>query len=119
TSRKPVHALRHSSTKRALVLIALWCTLAGQGRALPLGFGVNQGDLEYREIHDDHIYLYHDKRAPNEGRALLNALVAARPTMERWFDEKRERWLRSGERRLPVIVSAVTANASFANLIFD
>ena len=80
--------------------------------ALPIGFGLNQGSLEYSEIHDDFFYVYHDKRTPTEGAMVLNALAAARPILERWFDEKRTR-------PLPVILSAVSENASFANIVTD
>jgi hypothetical protein len=89
-----------------------WIVAATSASALPIGFGLNQGDLQYSEIRNDHFFVYHDKRVPTEGAMVLNALEAVRPIMERWFDEKRIR-------PLPVILSAVTENASFANIVTD
>ncbi len=85
---------------------------AGSVAALPIGFGVNQGNLEYSEVKTDDFIVYYDARVPGEGRAALNALERVRPAMERWFAEKRTS-------PLPVVMSAVTANASFANFIAD
>jgi hypothetical protein len=96
----------------------VWCfLLMGVGfeqmaEALPIGFGRNQGDLEYRELTSDHFFLYYDKRAPGEARGLINTLELTRPHFERWFEVQRTR-------PLPVIVSAATYNASFANFITD
>ena len=80
--------------------------------ALPIGFGRGQGDLDYEEIKTPHFYLYHDKRATREARAIIEALEAGRPKLEQWLGVNRES-------PLPVIVSAVTANPSFANFIVD
>ena len=80
--------------------------------ALPIGFGVNQGPHEYQEIKSDNFYIYFDKRTPEEAYIMLNSLEAARPTFDRWLGYKRER-------QIPVITSAISANASFANVITD
>lgn len=96
---------------RKLLLVA--CVLAsGRALALPIGFGVNQGDLEYDEIKSDHFIVYHDRRVPGEGALVLNSLEAARPHLERWFGVERKT-------PLPVVMSAVTDNASFADFITD
>ena len=90
-------------SKRLLISSLL---LATEARALPIGFRTNQGSLEYSETKSDHFTVYHDQRTPEEGAAALNALEAARPYMESWFQQRRLR-------------SAVSENASFANFIFD
>lgn len=83
-----------------------------QAAALPIGFGKNQGPVEYSEIKSNHFYIYHDARTPGEGAMMLNALEAVRVPMERWFQTSRKR-------PLPVIMSAISENASFANFISD
>jgi hypothetical protein len=80
--------------------------------ALPIGFGVNQGDHEYSELKSSNFYIYHDKRTPDEAAVFLNSLEAARPLMDQWFGQKRNKIL-------PVITSAISSNASFANVITD
>jgi hypothetical protein len=85
---------------------------ARPAEALPIGFGKNQGPVSYSEIKSDHFYIYHDARTPGEGAMMLNALEAARVPMERWFQESRKR-------PLPVVMSAISENASFANFIAD
>lgn len=84
----------------------------GAAEALPIGFGKNQGPVSYSEIKSDHFYIYHDSRTAGEGAMMLNALEAARKPMEYWFKEQR-----SGP--LPVVMSAISENASFANFIAD
>ena len=94
------------------------CSLMGlmlpafHAQALPLGFGKNQGPVKYSEIKSDQFYIYHDARTPEEGAMMLNALEGARKPMERWFQEKRST-------PLPIIMSAISENASFANFIAD
>ena len=94
------------------------CSLMGlllpafYAQALPIGFGKNQGPVKYSEIKSDQFYIYHDARTPEEGAMMLNALEGARKPMERWFQEKRST-------PLPVIMSAISENASFANFIAD
>jgi hypothetical protein len=83
-----------------------------QAAALPIGFGINQGHLRYDEITSDHFYVYLDHRTPAEGALTLNALEAARPHLELWLGQHRPD-------PLPVILSAQTTNASFANPITD
>ena len=90
-------------------LIAFCPTIA---HALPIGFGVNQGSLKYSEIRNDDFIIYHDERTPAEGRMAINSLIAAKPYLENWMDVKRTRVL-------PVVMSAVSDNASFANFITD
>lgn len=105
---------RLNTARKVLRYAALCCVLAGATRAqaLPLGFGRNQGEVVYDELVSPHFYLYHDTRTPTEGRIALESLEAARPTMERWFQIKRDS-------PLPVVMSAVTSGASFANFITD
>ena len=80
--------------------------------ALPIGFGFNQGDREYLETRSKNFYIYHDKEAATEGAMTANALEAARPVLEKWLGKKIRR-------KLPIVSSAVSHNASFANFIFD
>ncbi|MGE0173029.1 MAG: hypothetical protein AB7T49_09600 [Oligoflexales bacterium] len=79
---------------------------------LPINFGRNQGDTPYSEIKSDDFILYHDSRAPNEGKLLFNSLQIAKEPLEHWIGVERKN-------ELPVISSAVTSNASFANFITD
>ncbi len=97
-------------SKQLLVFVGLLA--AAPAAALPIGFGVNQRDREYYELKSDNFYVYHDERVPTEAAMTLNALEAARPFLEKWFKVKRSS-------PLPVITSAVTENASFANFITD
>ena len=80
--------------------------------ALPIGFGYNQGKLEFSEITSPDFNVYYDARTPADGRLAFKSLSAARPHMERWFQTSRSS---------PLIVnmSAESDNASFANFITD
>ena len=80
--------------------------------ALPIGFGINQGDREYLETRSRNFDVYHDKEAAAEGAMTANALEAAKPILERWLGKR-------FKRKLPVVSSAITSNASFANFVFD
>ncbi len=94
------------------VLSLLLMMTAGDLRALPISFGINQGDLEYHELNSKNFSIYHDARTPHEAKLTLESLEAVRPLYEQWFDVKREQ-------TLPVIISAETSNASFADFITD
>lgn len=95
-----------------LAFAAVLLTISGEGFSLPIGFGTNQGDIQYDERRSDHFTVYHDRRVPNEGAMVINALEAARPHLEQWFAAHRQK-------PLPVIMSAVSENASFANFLTD
>ena len=83
TDNLHAHILTRAATKALLVgPLLLWSV---NGFALPIGFGVNQGSLEYNEIKNDHFYIYHDSRTPNEGVIALESLEAARPHLESWI----------------------------------
>ena len=86
--------------------------LASVAQALPIGFGINQGKLEYDQLRTENFNVYFDHRAINEGWMTLNALEAARPYTERWIGEQRHS-------PLTVVTSAASDNASFANFITD
>ncbi|SME93856.1 hypothetical protein [Pseudobacteriovorax antillogorgiicola] len=92
------------------ILTLLFC--ASEALALPIGFGRNQRELEYDELISPNFALYFDRRTPQEGQAVMNSLETVRPVMERWFAIRRENIL-------PVIMSATTSNASFANFVTD
>lgn len=94
----------------AALLGILWCT--NQAFSLPIGFGINQGELEYDLLKGPNFKIYHDSRTPHEAQMTLNSLESAKPYMEFWFGIARDK-------PLPVILSAVTENASFANLVTD
>lgn len=80
--------------------------------ALPIGFGYNQGDLQFMELESDNFRIYHDSRTPDEARLTLQSLEAAKPHVETWLGSKRET-------PLVVNMSAASDNASFANFITD
>jgi hypothetical protein len=80
--------------------------------ALPIGFGYNQGDLEFGEMRTKNFTVYYDKRAPQDANLALQSLEAAKPHMERWFNVSRTK-------PLVVNISALSSNASFANFITD
>lgn len=85
---------------------------ASLASALPIGFGYNQGDLEFQEMRSQNFIVYFDKRAPEDAKIAIRALEAARPSVERWFGV---------QRTSPLIVnmSAASDNASFANFVTD
>lgn len=99
--------MRHSKILCSFLILS-----ASAAEALPIGFGKNQGSVSYSEIKSDNFYIYHDARTAGEGVMMLNALEAARKPMEYWFQEHR-----TGP--LPVVMSAISENASFANFIAD
>ena len=101
-----------ASKVRRAGLMAMAALTTQQAAALPIGFGINQGHLRYDEVTSDHFYVYLDHRTPAEGALTLNALEAARPHLELWLGQHRPD-------PLPVILSAQTTNASFANPITD
>jgi len=78
--------------------------------SLPIGFGVPQGDREYHQTTNPNFLIYHDASTSHEAKMILESLEAARPTMDSWFDISRKT-------PMPVISSAITANASFSNFI--
>lgn len=92
-----------------LILAGLSASIA---EALPIGFGYNQGDLEFMEMRSPHFIVYFDKRAPEDAKIAIKSLEAAKPHVEKWFGV---------ERSTPLIVnmSANSDNASFANFITD
>lgn len=92
--------------------VIFFLVFSTQGYALPIGFGINQGDLEYQEIQSKNFISYHDARVPREGAMIINSLESIKPLVDKWLGVKR-----SG--RLPVISSAATANPSFANFMTD
>lgn len=94
------------------VVVAALGLSSSAAQALPIGFGINQGRLEYDQLYSDHFHVYFDHRVPNEGWMTLNALEAARPFVEQWIGHKRHA-------PLTVVTSAASENASFANFITD
>ena len=86
--------------------------LTNAGMALPIGFGTNQSGKPYAEVKTPNFIVYHDARAPSEALAVTLALEESRSILEQWLQVKRQR-------PLPVIMSAVSDYASFANFITD
>lgn len=80
--------------------------------SLPIGFRVPQGDRDYNQTKNEHFYIYHDKMTPHEAQMILESLEKARPILNSWFKTKRSSVM-------PVISSAITSNASFANFFTD
>ncbi|HYX37879.1 MAG TPA: hypothetical protein VE954_32650, partial [Oligoflexus sp.] len=101
---------------RKQTLLALVLTFAplvpDVSQALPIGFGRNQGDLNFKEIQSPNFFIYHDERTPHEGQLVLESLESARPRLEDWLKVQRTSPLK-------VIVSSTTSNPSFANFITD
>ncbi|MEI8025109.1 MAG: hypothetical protein WCI18_02060 [Pseudomonadota bacterium] len=93
-----------------LVLFFLWIP---RSEALPINFGISQDGIKYNQIMAKDFSIYVDSRGKHEGPMILNSLEAAKPVFEAWFEKNRD------GKPLPVISSAVTSNASFANWIFD
>ncbi len=98
--------------RRVVLLLGFLAWKSSQLWGLPLGFGVPQADAIYHQTGDHDFMIYHDARAPFEARMILRTLSAGRPILESWFDKQRGS-------TLPVVVSARTENASFANFITD
>ena len=80
--------------------------------SLPIGFGVNQGDLKYDQLKSKNFKVYFDHRVPNESKMIINSLEQAKPIMEEWLGIERPSLL-------PIITSAVTSRPSFANPVTD
>ncbi len=49
--------------------------------ALPIGYGYNQGPLEFSEVRDQNFKVYFDARVPDDARTALNSLNAAKPAL--------------------------------------
>ncbi|MDD9952358.1 MAG: hypothetical protein OXT67_12415, partial [Zetaproteobacteria bacterium] len=97
------------SLYRSVLLGFLWpVPLLG----LPVGFGYNQGANPYGEIGTPHFWVYHHTKAPHEGAMVANAMEAAKPFLDLWLGKKRTH-------KLPVVLSAKSSNASFANFVTD
>lgn len=96
----------------AVLFLWIFFLYSKMALSLPIGFGINQGDIKYEAVRGPNFWVYHDSFARNEGLMIYNALEAAKPILESWFAVSRHRVL-------PVIVSTKTSNASFANLITD
>jgi hypothetical protein len=86
--------------------------VANSAHSLPIGFGHNQGELDYFETKNEQFIVYHDKETSNEARSTLNSLTAAKPILEDWMMVQRDR-------PMPVVMSSIAAGASFANFITD
>lgn len=107
----------HSHIKVIWLSLALWlCSAAWllpqTADALPIGFGKNQGDQIYHELKSKNFIVYFDKDAPHEAAGILRSLEAGKPVIEHWLGRTRLV-------PLPVIMSSMTSNASFANFITD
>ncbi len=83
---------------------------ASASYSLPIGFAMPQADRVYKETTNPNFLIYHDSKASHEARMILHSLEAARPVLNAWFDKSRSS-------PLPVISSAMTSNASFANFL--
>lgn len=91
-------------------LLLILC--ASAGHALPIGFGKNQGDQVYHELRSDNFFIYFDKDAPHEAAGIMRSLEAGKPVIEYWLGISRIV-------PMPIIMSSMTSNASFANFITD
>lgn len=91
-----------------ILVISLICSRAAL--SLPIGFGVPQADRVYHQTTNPNFLIYHDAEASQEARLIMDSLESARPILNHWFDIARKG-------PMPVISSAVTSNASFANFL--
>jgi hypothetical protein len=97
-----------------LIIFLITALISVNGFALPINFGVNQGDMEYSEMVSDNFRVYFDSRVPEEGAMAMQSLESAKPLMEKWMGAARDI-----DDPLKVVMSNVTRNASFANFIVD
>ena len=104
--------------KTNLIYVALFCLVIlpylSPLIALPVNFGIPQGDMEYSEITSPNFKVYFDSRVPEEGVMAMKALETAKPLMEKWMGVARD-----PGNPLKVVMSNVSSNASFANFIMD
>ena len=63
---------RGISLKLTLIIISITTLLSERLRALPIGFGRNQGNLKYEEIVSKHFEVYFT--LPHEARAISNSI---------------------------------------------
>ena len=77
---------------------------------LPIGFGIHQNKLSFKEKISEHFIVYYDKRVPYESTQIINSLEGVLPLYEKWFGI-------NYNERIPVVVSSLTSNASFANFV--
>lgn len=96
--------------KKELCIFLSLSFYASSAESLPLGFGFPQGDRVYHQTTNPNFLIYHDSKTPHEARMILDTLESARPVMNQWF-------LISRKSPMPVISSAMSENASFANFI--
>ena len=97
---------------QSFIVVIFTFLTAVTGTALPIGFGRNQGPLTYDELISNHFHVYFDHRVPHEAKGVMATLELSRPYLENWLQVSRSR-------PLPVVMSAATSNASFANFITD
>lgn len=95
----------------AFTTLVCWST---HSSALPISFGMNQGQIEYQELTSPHFHIYFDARVPYEGVMIAQSIEGVRPLMEHWLKISRK-----GKRPLKVVSSPVSEGASFANFIYD
>lgn len=96
-----------------LAILFFGVAFSTSSQALPIGFYRSVGGgANYQEIESKNFRLYFHPKTSNEAKSLLQAFEAARPVYEKWFGKRRKS-------KIPVILSAETQSASFANFIFD
>ncbi len=97
-----------------MMRLYLWFLLCVNFRvwALPIGFDHHQQGIPYAEIQTSGFRVYYDSRFASEGAYIASSLERAKPLFETWFGIKRQDLL-------PVIVSGISRNASFANFLTD
>ncbi len=95
-----------------VVLLASSVCLTKSIFALPIGFSHHQNGISYDELVSSHYRVYYDQRMQDEGRYILSSLELAKPHLQNWLGVARDK-------PLPVVVSSISSNASFANFITD
>lgn len=106
-------SLNISKLKATWLAVGL-VSMSNIGLALPVNFGISQGDIEYSELTSENFKVYFDSRVPEEGVVAMHSLEAAKPLVEQWIGKSRE-----SDDPLKAVMSGVSRNASFANFIFD
>lgn len=97
---------------RKLGSIVFFFISISRADGLPIGFGHNQGGLEYQELKTKNFTIYHDARTPKEAQVVAASMEAAKPHIEHWLGVKRPR-------PLHIVTTALGNGASFANFVTD
>ena len=94
------------------IIVVILVITASSARSLPIGFGIHQDKIKYKQLKDKDFHFYYQQNTESEARHLLKSLNESKHVFANWFQIKRKY-------PLSVISSSVTANPFFANFITD